>query len=264
MSILSSNLPVDIKKQFMFESVPSEKSSGISIVIPVRGTDRQKNLNYCISSLLLQNIEKMEIIVSEEDIVPKINIDLFRRDSRIKKVFTKSSLKSFNKSIAINVGVSNSLYNKILMNDADIITPAGYLKRIDTILDSYDCCFLGKEIYKVDLLGNSLLWRKKKRVDYFSGGSIAFTKKCFIDIGGMNEQFCGYGSEDCEFWERINKLANIYENRDSSFLHLNHKRIASLSVNADLYSKIVSTPMNKRLEQLKIDLNKRFKGAEIC
>lgn len=253
-----NNLPVDVNKHFEFKISKPESISGISVVIPVRGIDRQRNLNYCISKLLLQNVDPLEIVVSEEDSFERINIDIFKKDNRVKKVFTKSNIKQFNKSIAINVGVLSSKYSKIVMNDADIITPIGYLQRIDKILDSYDCCFLGKEIYKVDLIGNSISWKNKKRVDYFSGGSISFTKECFISIGGMSEQFCGYGSEDCEFWERINKITKVYENRDSIFLHLNHKKIASLSVNANLYSRIVSTSMEERLKKLKEDLNKRI------
>jgi predicted glycosyltransferase involved in capsule biosynthesis len=253
-----NNLPIDIRKNFEFSSSSVQPISGISIVIPVRGVERQSNLNYSISRLLLQNVEPMEIIVSEEDSFQKINIDRFKNDSRVKKVFVKSPSKPFNKSIAINAGVMFSNYSKIVMNDADIIPPKGYLQRIDTLLNSYDCCFLGKEIYNVELIRNVVIWRGSKRVDYFSGGSIAFTKKCFIAIGGMCERFYGYGSEDCEFWERVNKLSNLYENRDSVFLHLNHKRLTSFSVNADLYNEIVSLSMDQRLVFLKEDLNKRI------
>lgn len=252
-----NNLPVNIQKNFDFSSSSVQPISGISVVIPVRGVDRQENLNYSISSILLQNVEPIEIVVSEEDSIERININRFINDSRVKKIFVESSSKLFNKSIAVNAGVMYSLHSKILMNDADIVPPKGYLQRIDAFLNSYDCCFLGKEIYNVELMRNMLVWKGSKRTDYFSGGSISFTKKAFIAIGGMCEKFYGYGSEDCEFWERINKLTKIYENRDSTFLHLNHKRTQQYSINGDLYSKIVSLPMEERLVSLKEDLNKR-------
>jgi glycosyltransferase involved in cell wall biosynthesis len=252
-----NSLPLDIRRYFEFSSSSVQPISGLTVVIPVRGSDRQSNLNYCISKLLLQNVEPMEIVVSEEDSSEKINIDRFKNDSRVKKIFVKSPSKPFNKSIAINAGVAFSSHAKILMNDADIIPPRGYLQRIDVILNSYDCCFLGKEIYNVDLMRNVVVWRGSKRIDYFSGGSIAFTKKTFFAIGGMCEKFYGYGSEDCEFWERINKLSKLYESRDSIFLHLNHKRLTSFSVNADLYQEIVSLSIEERVAFLKEDLNKR-------
>jgi len=252
-----NNLPSDIRKNFEFSSSSVQPVSGITVVVPVRGVDRQQNLNYCISRLLLQNVEPMEIVVSEEDVTEKINLDRFRNDSRIKKIFVKSPSKPFNKSIAINAGVMFATHAKIVMNDADIVPPRGYLQRIDMFLNSYDCCFLGKEIYNVELMRNVVVWRGSKRVDYFSGGSIAFTKKAFIAVGGMCERFYGYGSEDCEFWERINKLTNLHESRDSVFLHLNHKRLTPFSVNADLYNEIVSLSMEERLKFLKEDLNKR-------
>lgn len=252
-----NNLPLDIRKHFEFSSASVQPVSGITVVIPIRGVDRQSNLNYCISRLLLQNVEPMEIVVSEEDSVERINIDRFKNDSRVKKIFTKSLSKPFNKSIAINAGVMFAMYSKIVMNDADVVPPKGYLQRIDIFLNSYDCCFLGKEIYNVELMRNIVVWRGSKRVDYFSGGSIAFTKKAFISVGGMCEKFYGYGSEDCEFWERLNKLTSLHESRDSVFLHLNHKRLTPFSTNADLYNEIVSSPMEERLKSLKEDLNKR-------
>lgn len=252
-----NNLPIEIRKYFEFSSSSVQPISGITVVIPIRGTDRQPNLNYCISRLLLQNAEPMEIVVSEEDSHEKINLDKFKNDSRVKKIFTRSLSKPFNKSIAVNAGVSFALHTKIVMNDADIVPPKGYLQRIDTVLNSYDFCFFGKEIYNVELMRNVVIWKGSKRVDYFSGGSIAFTKKAFFEIGGMCEKFYGYGSEDCEFWERANKLIKLHESRDSVFLHLNHKRLTPFSTNAELYNEIVLSPMEDRLKLLKEDLNKR-------
>ena len=116
------DLPKEIRRGFEFSSDSVTNISGISVVIPVRGLDRQNNLNFCLSRLLMQNVTPMEIVISEEDAYERIRIDYFSRDSRVKKVFTRSQ-KPFNKSIAINVGVAVSSYNKIVMNDADIVPP---------------------------------------------------------------------------------------------------------------------------------------------
>jgi predicted glycosyltransferase involved in capsule biosynthesis len=252
-----ANLPANIRKNFEYSIATVQPISGLSVVIPIRGIERQNNLNYCISKLLQQNVEPIEIIVSEEDQFEKINLTRFSNDSRVRKIFTKSGPRPFNKSIAVNSGVGSSVYSKILMNDADIIVPKGYFSKIDISLNEYDVCFFGKEIYNVDLLKNGIMWRGSKRVDYFSGGSIGFTKSAFVKIGGMCEQFYGYGSEDCEFWERVTKITKLYENRDSVFLHLNHKRENTYSQNADLYNNIISLSMENRLEQLRNDYQKR-------
>lgn len=253
-----ANLPSNVLKEFNFVINSVQPISGLSIIIPIRGIDRQNNLNYCISRLLLQNVEPIEIIVSEEDQDEKINIKSFVNDYRVKKIFTKSGPTPFNKSIAINVGVCASYFDKIIMNDSDIIPPKNYFKRIDTTLNEYEVCFFGKEIYNVNLLKMGILWRGSKRVDYFSGGSIAFTKKCFINIGGMCEKFYGYGSEDCEFWDRIRKISKFYENRDMIFLHLNHKRPNSFSINEDVYNQIMSLNIEERVALLKNDFQKRL------
>lgn len=250
------DLPIEIRKYFKFSYSSAQPVSGITVVIPIRGTDRQENLNYCISRLLLQNVKPMEIIVSEEDDSEKINIDKFKNDNRIKKIFTTNPTKPFNKSIAVNAGVSVASHAKIVMNDADIVPPKGYLQRIDKVLNSYDFCFFGKEIYNVYLVRKSVIWKGKKRVDYFSGGSIAFTKKAFFEIGGMCEKF--YVSKDCEFWERANRLIKFHESRDSIFLYLNHKRENNFSQNTELYDRLMGMYIEERLVSLKNNLEKEI------
>ena len=253
----SINLPNNIRKEFEISISQVQPISGLSVVIPIRGKDRQSNLNYCVHRLLLQNTDPIEIVISEEDQVERIDLKNFLNDSRVRKVFTQSGPTPFNKSIAINAGVAVSSYNKILMNDTDILVPKGYFKRIDLVLNDYDMCFFGKEIYNVNLLKTGIVWNGSKRTDYFSGGSIAFTKSSFANIGGMCEKFYGYGSEDCEFWERARKLTKLLEVRDTAFVHLNHKRLQTYSVNGDLYSSIVAMPMEERVAMLKEAYKKR-------
>jgi GT2 family glycosyltransferase len=39
-----------------------------------------------------------------------------------------------------------------------------------------------------------------------AGGSMAITKEAYFDIGGMDEDFVGWGGEDNEFWRRCSHL----------------------------------------------------------
>jgi hypothetical protein len=166
----------------------------------------------------MQNVDNIEIIVSEEDNNDsRIKLERFVNDSRVKKIYTASGPTPFNKSIAINTGVIASKYDKILMNDADIIPPKGYIQRLDEVLNEYESIFVGNTIYNVNLNRLGIVWSGSKRTDYFSGGSIGFRKNKFIEIGGMCEKFYGYGSEDCEFFDRIKRCTKLYENRDSVF-----------------------------------------------
>ena len=254
----AKNLPVEIRKFFEFSLNTITKIGGVSIVVPVRGTDRQPNLNYCISRLLMQNVDNLEIIVSEEDSNEKIKLDKFQKDSRVRKIFTRSGPTSFNKSIAVNVGVLAAKYDKVLMNDADIVPPKGYVQRLDEALNQYDSFFVGQTIYNVNLVKSGIMWAGSKRTDYFSGGSIGFKKEKYIEIGGMCEKFYGYGSEDCEFWGRVSRLTKMYENRDTVLLHLNHRRATLFSVNVDVYNDLMNQNMEVRLQNLRDDLQKRF------
>lgn len=251
------SLPPNISKMFEISNRTIKPISGISIIMPIRGIDRYVNLEYCISMFLLQNTYPIEIIVSEEDQSEKVDLKGFKNDSRVRKTFTQSDQKPFNKSIAVNAGFSIATFSKIIMNDVDIIPPNNYLEKVDSCLNEYDGCFFGKEIYNVNLLKSGLYWSGSKRVDYFSGGSICFTKNAYINIGGMCEKFYGYGSEDCEFWGRIKNLTKFLEVRDTPFLHINHKRKDNYSVNSDLYDELMAMPMDERLVNLKKDISKR-------
>lgn len=259
----SNSLPLEIRRFFDFANSTLNKIGGVSVVIPVRGLDRLPNLYYCISRLLMQNVDNLEIIVSEEDSAERIKLDKYLKDSRIKKIYTPCGSTMFNKSVAINAGVIAAKYSKILMNDADIIPPKGYIARLDNILNEFEFFFVGQVIYNVNLIRTAVTWTGSKRTDYFSGGSIGFTKSKFFEIGGMCEKFSGYGSEDCEFWTRVKELTKLYEVRDSVLLHLNHKRLTSFSINADIYESLVKQNMDERLQNLRIDLQKRMnKGVK--
>jgi predicted glycosyltransferase involved in capsule biosynthesis len=78
----------------------------------------------------------------------------------------------------------------------------------------------------------------------------------------MCERFAGYGSEDCEFWERLTRLTKMLEQRDLPLLHINHKRPFVYSQNVELYESLVKKPIEDRLLDLKIDLDKRILGAK--
>lgn len=261
-SRMIANLPIDVQRKFEYATSPVRAISGISIVIPIRGIDRKNNLKYCISKLLQQSIQPIEIIISEEDSHEHVDIKDFYQDSRVRKIFTKSKPGGlFNKCKAVNAGVIAATHKMVSMNDADIVLPRDYLYKVSLALQEHEICFIAKEIYNMDLLKTGIIWRGGKRVDYFSGGSISFTKDAYIKIGGMNERFEGYGSEDCEFWGRATSLCKVYENREFPLLHLNHKRLHNYSQNGDLYNSLVSQDINQRLEALKSDLNKHITGS---
>jgi len=261
-SRMLANLPPEIQRRFEYSNAPVRNIAGMSVVIPIRGVDRQNNLNYTVTKLLQQNIDPLEIIISEEDVDSVINLTAFRFDSRIRHVFTRSDTTNFNKSKAINAGVAASVYPIIAMNDADIVLPKDYLYRMSIILCEHEAAFIAKEIYNMDFLRAGIIWKGSKRTDYFSGGSLAFQKSAFIKIGGMNEKFVAYGSEDCEFWDRVKALCKVHEERDMPLLHLNHKRKFSYSQNVELYTKTSAMPMKERVEELVKDLSKHFTNKQ--
>jgi glycosyltransferase involved in cell wall biosynthesis len=94
----------------------------ISYVIPYRSmSGRNDSIATVVANIRAQRFPYIEIIVSEEDAKPIVNIDVI---APVKHVFTQSS-SQFCKSAAFNLGVKNVKTDYVVLHDADILVPAG-------------------------------------------------------------------------------------------------------------------------------------------
>lgn len=248
-------LPAD---QVFFNTSRNITASNVSVVIPIRGRERQSALNACIWNWLRCNDPTLEIIVSEEDDAKKIDISEFVYAKNVKHIFTSSNTL-FNKSRAINRGVSVSANSTIIMNDVDILVPNNFLEKFKRLPSIYEFFFFANDILYADLRDNKIVhnqdrWSKHADRYPFVGGNIAFDKRAFHKIGGMYEGFVGYGSEDGEFYTRAKKArgTRFLEKRSLPLIHINHEYVQSNSNNVmrnfDLYQKLKAMPITKRIE----------------
>jgi len=139
----------------------------------------------------------------------------------------------FNKSWCINVGISYSKYDTIVIIDADTLFGADFLYRVIEGKKT-----LSEEQSKIFFCWTSLLTLPGKnnpiarmlRPDMTCalGGVWSTEKEFFFQVlGGMNENFKGYGGEDNEIWERatfcMKKLCNMgLNNIGYSLVHQYH------------------------------------------
>jgi predicted glycosyltransferase involved in capsule biosynthesis len=90
-----------------------------------------------------------------------------------------------------------------------------------------------------------------KVVSYYEGGSLACKKETYWRVGGHNEDFWGYGCEDCEFYERLSKNTKWYGNRTHDLIHLHHGRDDGWTehhiTNKTIYSSLQQLDMNQRI-----------------
>ena len=230
----------------------------VTYVIPFREQERTGSLNTVLNNIRAQKYPDIEIILVEEDQNKKIDetqyspIDYYRVELNEKHLF--------NKSKAFNLGVARSTSNKIILHDADMLVINGYTQEISDILDNYDSCHLGSTVVYANKDSTSNINRLgevtdpvfERVVGYYEGGSLACTKETYWKIGGFNEDFWGYGCEDCDFYDRMSKGSNYFDNRIYNLLHLHHGRSDGWcdhhDVNIATYDKLKELTIRQRIE----------------
>lgn len=201
----------------------------VSYIIPCRNFERTDAIETVILSIKAQKHPNIEIIVSEQDSHTKLS-----KKSLPFKYVLASTPKShlFNKALAFNKGVSLATGKYLILHDADILVSDDYTSDIVEYLQKYNACHLGKSVIYTNQSSAALInntgivggYPKIERVvGYFEGGSLACLKDYYWEIGGFNEDFWGYGVEDCEFYARL-KYRGFTEDRKHIFLHLYHSR----------------------------------------
>jgi GT2 family glycosyltransferase len=241
--------------------VPSQRTEvpGISVVVPYRELQRNDSLVTVLSNLKALKYPEIEIILAEQDDESKTKC---LKLDRIKKLLVKNGrLPLFNKSMAFNTGVAASKFDKILLHDADILAVGRYLQSVCHILDHAPACHIGKTVTYATENSTQLINIHKsvgvpeceRVVGYFEGGSLAANKDAYWAIGGFNEDFYGYGCEDCEFFARLASLTNFVNERTYGFLHLWHPRADNWhthhNANKSLERSLCILPMQDRINK---------------
>ena len=239
---------------------PSDKSKvpEITYVIPFRNTGRTDCIEMVISNIRAQRYPVIHIVIVEQD--NHTNIDI----SKLQPVYyylRHSENPLFNKSLAFNLGVSKAPSEKLILHDADIMAQGHYTANISSVLDTNDGCHLGKTVIyadkeSTDRVCNSRCVDKsvkcERMVGYFEGGSLACTKHAYWQIGAFCQDFCGYGCEDCDFYQRLSSAAAWKEDRVFNFFHLWHGRVqhwnAHHAENKDKATLLCSMSMADRVK----------------
>lgn len=204
----------------------------ISYVIPFRNIDRTGAIETIVNNVRAQRFPKIDIIMVEHDTSRKAE------ENNLLPVtyeHINSGGRLFNKSMAFNLGVSKVRSESVILQDADIMLRADYTTQIYNILKHYHSCHIGKHVVYADqqtssniinnqqVLGDLVLNRV---VGYFEGGSLACRTSAYWKCGAFNEDYWGYGCEDCDFYARMaSDLDGYYGIRTADFLHLHHGRV---------------------------------------
>lgn len=232
---------------------PSSLSSvaEITYVVPFRDFERSQSICTVINNIRAQRFPVVHIILVEQDVESKIKIADFEPLMYVSAIRRDKSL--FNKSYAFNRGVQNAMSDKVILHDADMITFGDYASKIWNILEHAESCHIGgKVLYtdkksceminKMGIVSNDV--RCERVVGYFEGGSLACTKRAFWRCGGFNEDYWGYGCEDCDFYIRLLEYTNWHEDRCYNLIHLWHSRVGGWNDHHDV-NKAIETNLKK-------------------
>jgi len=243
----------------------------VSFIIGHRGSTRMDLLLKTIDSIAAQRNCAVECIVVEQDQTPLVRDQLPRW---VEYVFTPLSDPSmaYSRSWAFNVGADHAKSQCLIFHDNDLLVPSCYASDTLTLFKrGFDFINLKRFIFylskteSTNFIKTSTL-KKTMKIDSImqnaeGGGSIGASKKAYERIGGFDERFVGWGSEDNEFWERA-LTQNVWQYGYLPLIHLWHEAqtekldIESSNTKA-LYNELSKQSAKDRITVLKKRVSKR-------
>ena len=201
------------------------KNNNLSVIIPYSHNEilREQNLEKTLDCVFNQKYKDFELIVVEQLIKPYEHIiPIFQAHTNINRIQLKDPLnRNFNKSWCINVAVKQAKSNNILVIDADMLFGDTYFEEVLKFAQLNTQYFSGyHDIICLPGRDNPATRVKKYDSIQAAGGAWFINKDFFNKVGGMNENYFGYGGEDNDMWLRV---SNILQDIKSISYPLTHQ-----------------------------------------
>jgi N-terminal domain of galactosyltransferase len=204
---------------------------GATVVIGHRGLARLPLLLKTLASFRAQADVGFEVLVVEQDVVSRLRPFL---PGWVRHVWTRPLDENlpYSRSWTFNVGAQLALGEVLIFHDNDMLVPidyvSGILERVREgaqVVNAKRFVFYLSQSLTESVCSEqgSLLSEPPETVvqNLLGGGSVAITRQGFLDIGGMDESFVGWGGEDNEFWDRAQTL-KVWNYGWLSLVHLWH------------------------------------------
>lgn len=211
--------------------VPASRPD-VTFVVGHRGTGRIPHLELTLRSIAAQAGAVVECVVVEQS--EKSDLDSIL-PSWVRHVHTPPPRRElpYSRAWALNVGVRLARAETVILHDGDMLVPAGYAAAIlgvrrqgfEVVNAKRFVFYLSAEQTRRTLADGAL--RARGPLDAVvqnlqGGGSVAVDRAAFLEIGGLDEGFVGWGGEDDEFWERAH-LRRVWPFGFLPLVHLWHE-----------------------------------------
>ena len=245
-------IPIDLftnSEPIILEKI-SEKQ--VSFVIPIRldSPERERNLDLLLD--LLSERDNTEIIVLEADTESKYSFKnpynnlryIFIEDHDVVFHRTKYLNRLLNETQTEIVGIWDS---DVILPESQIIAAIEQIRNGESVMSfpydghfymlppTWSNAFKNKRSYSFLLAcaysGNCSL------VHHSVGGAFFVRKTCYMQAGGENENFYGWGLEDLERYRRMKMRGYSISRTNGPLYHLYHPRKENSIYMSDLHEK---------------------------
>lgn len=186
----------------------------VSVIVPYSRQDESRipalvNLLNCIKAQDLKEIntgkKNWEFIFIEQDTGENYqNVKEYTKGIADKHIVV-SYPGPFNKSWCMNVAARHANSDWLCFVDADMLFGKEYLYYSVIWKDNRPIKYFGGWNWILKLPGrDEPILRTVRSTSLTAGGVFWCRKDFFWEVGGMNENYFGYGGEDNDFWCRIN------------------------------------------------------------
>jgi GT2 family glycosyltransferase len=233
----------------------ASKVPDVTYIVPFRNFERSDSIKSVINNIRAQRFPVINIIMVEQD--SETHIDLVPYYPVKYLLAQEKNNLLFNKSKAFNLAASQTKTDCVILHDADMLSQGHYTTAVMGVLKDYEACHLGSTVIYTSKEAMEYINKSgvvdtdahcERVVGYYEGGSIACRLKTFWKVGAFNEDYWGYGVEDCDFYARLSQGSNWSENRAFDFLHLWHSRVPGWNIHHEQNKRIEVSLKTKTIE----------------
>lgn len=239
----------------------------VSFIIGHRGTARLPHLRTTLSSIAAQSGVAFECLVIEQSEAPEVRDEV---PAWVRYCHTPLAFPGmpYSRSWAFNVGARMARGELLVLHDNDLPVPRKYAGETwRRFREGYEVINLKRFIFYLgeettarfmmsggpfpDLAGSPLAIMQNAE----GGGSLAVGRKAFLELGGFDEAFVGWGGEDNEFWERC-RTRSLWPFGYLPLLHLWHEpqpekaKVVPERLNQKLLDRRSALPVECRIREL--------------